>query len=256
MNYHLPQKPEPIIKDKESEEKEGSLQGPVSQVPTPMLGTWAKDLEVRALAPHLGEIIQINPGDFGQPGPEYGQKPKMTNIKATVLLENDSGDKRAIELFMLGTTFGINKAFVSLFGQPSLLKATARITTTLTTPMNLVFVAMQHKTSATQPFPSRSGRGGAGSAGGPGGPGGGLGGSSSGSLGGGPSGLGSLGGGGPNVGINLGGNPGGGGANGGLKGNMPTVFNGDHSKSNQFLHKFWILMLSNHGHHAMATPLN
>ena len=114
-----------------------------------MLGTWVEDLEARALAPHLGEIVQIDPGDFGQPGPEYGQKPKMTNIEATVLLGNDPGDKCAIELFMLETTFGINKAFIPLFGQPSLLKAIARITTTLTTPMNPVFVAMQHKTSAT-----------------------------------------------------------------------------------------------------------
>ena len=37
---------------------------------------------------------------------------------------------------------------------------------------------------------------------------------------------------------------------------MPTVFNGDRSKSDQFLQKFHILMLSNHRHHAMATPLN
>ena len=37
---------------------------------------------------------------------------------------------------------------------------------------------------------------------------------------------------------------------------MPTVFDGDHSKSDQFLWEFWILMLLNHGHHAMATPLD
>ena len=97
-----------------------------------------EDLEARALAPHLGEIVQIDPGDFGQPGPEYGQKSKMTNIEARVLLGNDLGDKCTIELSMLRITFGINKAFVPLFGQPSLLKATARITTTLTTPMNPV----------------------------------------------------------------------------------------------------------------------
>ena len=127
---------------------------------------------------------------------------------------------------------------------------------------NTVFVAMQHKTSATQPFSSGSGAGGAGSAGGSGGPDGGPGGSLGGpgsspsSLDGGSSGLGSPGEGGPGVGINLGGNPEGGGANGGLKGNMPTVFNRDHSKSDQFLHEFWILMLSNHGHHVMATPLD
>ena len=180
----------------------------------------------------------------------------MTNIEARVLLGNDLGDKRAIEPSALGTTFGINRAFVPSFGQPSLLKAAARIATTMTTPMNLVFVATQHKTRAAKPFPSGSGGGGGGSSGGgPGSPGSGLGG-----IGGGPSspggGPGGPGGGGPGAGVNLGGNPGGGGANGGLKGNMPTVFDGDCSKSDQFLREFRILMLSNHGHHAMATPLN
>ena len=37
---------------------------------------------------------------------------------------------------------------------------------------------------------------------------------------------------------------------------MPTVFDGDCSKSDQFLWEFRILMLSNCGHHAMATPLD
>ena len=38
--------------------------------------------------------------------------------------------------------------------------------------------------------------------------------------------------------------------------NMPTMFNRDQSKSDQFLWEFHILMLSNCGHHAMATPLD
>ena len=29
-----------------------------------MPGTWAEDLEARALGPQLEEIVQINPGDF------------------------------------------------------------------------------------------------------------------------------------------------------------------------------------------------
>ena len=136
-----------------------------------MPGTWAENLEERALTPQLEEIVQIDPGDFGQPGPEYGQKPKMTNIEARVLLGNDPGDKCAIEPAALGTTFGINRAFVPSFGQPSLLKAAARIATTMTTPMNPVFVATQHKTGAAKPFPSESGGGGGGgpAGGGPGG---------------------------------------------------------------------------------------
>ena len=148
VDFHSPRELEAVIGD-ESEGKEESPQGPVPRVPTPMPGTWAENLEERALAPQLGEIVQIDPGDFGQPGPEYGQRPKMTNIEARVLLGNDPGDKRAIEPSALGTTFGINKAFVSSFGQPSLLKAAARIATTMTTPMNPVFVATQHKTSVT-----------------------------------------------------------------------------------------------------------
>ena len=158
------------MKDEESEEKEESPQGPAPRVPTPMLGTWAENLEERALAPQLGEIVQIDPGDFGQLGPEYRQKPKMTNIEARVLLGNDLGDKCAIEPSALGTTFGINRAFVPTFGQPSLLKAAARIATTMTTPMNLVFVATQHKTGTARPFPSGSGGGGGGGTGGPSGP--------------------------------------------------------------------------------------
>ena len=117
-----------------------------------MLRMWAEDLEARALAPQLGEIIQINPGNFGQLGPEYRQKPKMTNIKARVLLGNNPGDKCTIEPSVLKTTFRINRAFMPSFGQPSLLKVAARIATTMTTPMDLAFVATQHKTGAAQPF--------------------------------------------------------------------------------------------------------
>ena len=209
MGYHLPWELEPIIKGEESEEKEDSLQGPVPQVPTPMPETWAEDLEARALAPQLGEIVQIDPGNFGQLGPEYGQKPKMTNIEARVLLGNNPGDKHIIELSMLRTTFRINKAFTPSFGQPSLLKATARITTMLTTLMNPVFVATQHKTGATQPFPAGSSGGGGGGTSGPGGLGSGPSGpgSSPGGPGGGP--------GGPGSDSSGPGGPGGGGPSGG-----------------------------------------
>ena len=77
--------------------------------------TWAENLEERALAPQLGEIVQIDPGDFSQSGPEYGQKPKMTNIEARVLLGNDPGDKHAIEPSALGTTFVLRFASFPTF---------------------------------------------------------------------------------------------------------------------------------------------
>jgi hypothetical protein len=44
--------------------------------------------------------------------------------------------------------------------------------------------------------------------------------------------------------------------NGGLKGNMPTVFDGDRSKSDQFLREFRILLLSNRGHHSLVILLD
>ena len=56
VNFHSPQEPEVVIGD-ESEEKKESPQGPVPRVPTPMPGTWAENLEERALAPQLGEIV-------------------------------------------------------------------------------------------------------------------------------------------------------------------------------------------------------
>lgn len=46
------------------------------------------------------------------------------------------------------------------------------------------------------------------------------------------------------------------GGNGGLKGNMPTVFKGNHAKSNQFMREFRILMLSNRNHHSLAIHLD
>ena len=89
VDYHSPWEPEMVIGES-SEEKEESLQGPAPRVPTPMLGTWAEKLEERALAPQLGEIVQIDPGDFGQLVLEYGQKPKMTNIEARVVTISSS----------------------------------------------------------------------------------------------------------------------------------------------------------------------
>jgi hypothetical protein len=48
----------------------------------------------------------------------------------------------------------------------------------------------------------------------------------------------------------------GGGGNGGLKGNMPTIFEGNRTKSDQFLRELNILMLANRGHPALTMPLN
>ena len=61
---------------------EQSLDDPIPRIPTPMPGQWlGLDLEERAVAAQIGEVIRINPGDFGEPEPEYGQLPQ--NVMAT-----------------------------------------------------------------------------------------------------------------------------------------------------------------------------
>jgi hypothetical protein len=111
-----------------------------------MPGTWAENLEARALAPQLEEIVKIDPGDEGNWLPDYGQCPKMTNIKARELFKEDApGVMETITQAALGTTVEFNKAFVPTFGKPSLTK---RITTTMTTPINPAYVATQHRSGA------------------------------------------------------------------------------------------------------------
>ena len=276
VDYHSPRDPDPPVADDDKEpteeNEETSPEEPAPRKATPMPGTWAADLEQKALSDQLEQIACLNPGDFGHPLPEYGQKPQMTNIEAKKLLENEPpGTTPTITCAALGTTSGVNLTFTPSFGQTSLLARAAKIATTLTTPLNPVYMATQHKTGAARALPLGSTNvlsrgGGSGNPGGTGGtsnPGGGGGGGNPG--GGGNSGGGS-GGGGPRGGGPRGGgsNPGAapapfaaaGGANGGLKGNMPTVFDGDRSKSDQFLREFCILMMSNRGHHAIMVPLD
>ena len=93
-----------------------------------------------------------------------------------------------------------------------------------------------------------SGRGGGGSGSRPGG------GSGPGGGGGGPSG----GGGGPGGGLSggAGHGVGGGGSNSGMKGNPPTIFSGDQSKSDDFLREFKIYRMANSQNNSMLIPLN
>ena len=50
--------------------------------------------------------------------------------------------------------------------------------------------------------------------------------------------------------------PGGGGGNGGgMRGNPPTVFTGDHSKSDEFLEDFKVYRMANQGNQTMRVPL-
>ena len=39
----------------------------------PMPGQWlGPDLEERTIAAQIGEVVKVDPGDFGEPEPEYG----------------------------------------------------------------------------------------------------------------------------------------------------------------------------------------
>ena len=49
--------------------------------------------------------------------------------------------------------------------------------------------------------------------------------------------------------------PGGGGSNGGMRGNPPTVFNSDCSKSDEFLEDFKVYRMANQGNQTMRVPL-
>ena len=222
-----------------------------------MPGTWSgDDLEARALPAQMTDVIHIDPGDFEEPLPEHGQRPKMTNAEAQELFHTAPlGTTPTITKAVLGSTIGVNPLFVSSFGKPSLLQSW--IATTIIMPINPAYIATPHCTGATWPFIA-VGHGGAGMGGS------GRGGSrdSRGSILGSSSGVGFPGGGsdgrGPGGSVGGGAQQGGGNhsGNGGLKGTMPTIFEENHAKSDQFMREFRILMLSNRNHHSLAIPLN
>jgi hypothetical protein len=228
----------PREKQEASSESETEYAEPAPRKGTPMPGTWAEGLEARALMPQLKEIVKIDPGDEGEWLPDYGQLPKMTNIEARELFKEDTpGVTETITRAALRSTAGFNKAFVPTFGKASL---TERIATTMTTPINPAYMATQHRTGAARPTcPATAGP----SGGAPGGGGSGGGGPPGGGGSGGPFGIG--------VGA-----PAPAGGNGGLKGNMPSIFKGDQTKSDQFLRELNILMLTNRGHPALTMPLD
>jgi uncharacterized membrane protein YgcG len=186
-----------------------------------MPGHWGKDLEEEAISGQLDEVVKVALDDLFDPEPEYGQLPRNTNAAARAIFKAESpGTTPAITHTTLGGIIGVNKAFVPTFGQPSL--GPVRIATTTTTGINPVYTATKpfsRIAKALAPTNPTGGGGGGGSGGGGSGGGGG-------------------GGGGPApaaAALAAGHSP-----NGGLKGNPPTVFTGDRSKSDQFLKEFRI----------------
>ena len=78
-----------------------------------MPGQWlGPDLEERTIAVQIGEVVCIDPGDFGEPEPEYGQLPQ--NIMAAareILREDPPGTTPQISSTAVGTTISINRSF-------------------------------------------------------------------------------------------------------------------------------------------------
>ena len=116
---------EPAVKDKSepSEEEKELTEESLSRRPdTPMPGEWGRDLHENIAAQQL-EVIKLDPGDFGDPAPEYRQLPQNTNAAArAVLREEPPGTTPAIAAAALGTTIGVNTAFTLGFwstGRPS-----------------------------------------------------------------------------------------------------------------------------------------
>ena len=114
-DIHSPREPEPAIKDdsepSEEEEKESSTESPVKRPDTPMPGQWGRDLLEEIAAQQLEEVVTIDPRDFGEPMPEYGQLPKNTNAAARAIMKEDPpGTTPTIAVAMLGSTIRVNTA--------------------------------------------------------------------------------------------------------------------------------------------------
>ena len=81
-DLHSPRDPLPLFNDDEDDELEEppvewSPDEPIPRIPMPMPGQWlGLDLEERMIAAQIGEVVKVDPGDFGEPEPEYGQLPQ------------------------------------------------------------------------------------------------------------------------------------------------------------------------------------
>ena len=206
-----------------------------------MPGQWGCDLHEEITAQQLEEVVKLDPRDFGDPSPEYGQLPQNTNAAARAILREDPpGTTPTIAAAALGTTIGVNTAFTPSFWTSRKASTSGiQIATTKTTAINPAFMATMPYTEivkALVPGASGSGGGGGGGSGG----GGGNGGSGGGGF---PQPAPAA----PSTGGNV---------NRGLKGNPPAIFDGNCSQSNKFLREFRIFRLSNNNNASMSIPLD
>ena len=81
-----------------------------------MPGEWGRDLHENIAAQQLEEVVKIDPGDFSDPAPEYGQLPQNINAAARAVLRDEPpGTTPTIAAAALGTTLGVNTAFIPSF---------------------------------------------------------------------------------------------------------------------------------------------
>ena len=147
-DLHSPRDPLLLFNDDEDDELEEppveqSPDEPILRIPTPMPGQWlGLDLEERTIAVQIGEIICINPGDFGDPEPEYSQLPQ--NVMATakeIFREDPPGMMPQISSAAIGSTIRVNPSFRP-WGASAATAAT--IATTTTSVVNPVYPAAPH----------------------------------------------------------------------------------------------------------------
>lgn len=231
------------IQVKESPVEESPVEKPIC-TGMPMPGEWKMNLEERIQSAQLKHMVKISNKGVDEPLPKPRLFPEASAIAFSEALKNIENipplklpliSPAAIRaLSRSAHIFQPQAIFQPSFGQMSLPARIGAATTT-------TFMQMHPQSAATHhPVWSRPGsRCGSGSGGGP-----------SGGGGSGPSGRG----GGPGGGG--GHTAGGGGSNGGMKGNPPTIFSGDRSKSDDFLREFKIYRMANSQNNSMLIPLD
>jgi uncharacterized membrane protein YgcG len=256
-NLHSPREHQQI--EEESTEEEESLRGiqveeslvePMKRVSTPMPGEWKINLGERIQSRQIKEMVKITDKDFSNPLPDPGLFPEASAITFSEAMRNIDEDppppSPLVSAAAIGALSGTATIFQPqpTFGQTSLAKV-ATTTTKVFHPQHPAFIRPKSTAARYTAIPqggsgyqtAMGGTGSTHSSGGPGGPGGGSSGPGSpGGGGGGPRGPGS-GGRPPQPPQNV---PQGGGHHGSnsMKGNAPTVFTGDRTKSDKFLREF------------------
>jgi hypothetical protein len=121
-----------------SHQQNGARMSPFQEFPQ-WLGL---NLEERTVAAQIEEVVRIDPGDFGQAEPEYGQLPQNVMAAAREIFKEDPpGTTPHISCAAIGSTIGVNLSF-----RPWGVSAAtaARIATTTTSVVNPVYTTAPH----------------------------------------------------------------------------------------------------------------